>query len=243
MSSVLWAIDSWLKESDPELLNDLLPPAQIEELQDLTDCVGRELPYSFCELYMFHNGQASAEKLLFPDWYFMPLLGGGKRGAVEQYSYFKDVGFGRSDEFVKPVKSSTLWIPFATDFYHNFLGIDLDPTEMGKMEQVICFGRGKQAHKVADSLVEFLLGVATRHGVSQSLLKEAGTKSWTRDNSIPPQPGMKVNIFAQSREESIRRPGEKPALRDNVVEFKPGIRKGRRNPKQVPEGNKEEPEE
>ena len=220
---MLWAVDSWLQENDPELFNDLLPPASVKDLQDLTDYLGKKLPYSFCELYLCHNGQASAEKNLLPGWYFMPLAGGGQRGLIEQYSLFQDLDGNMSDGFVKFMRCNTLWVPFATDFNYNFLAIDLDPPKEGKLEQVICFGHTQDARKIADSLEEYLFNVAVQIGVPCSLLEKSSKKSWPKKKNIQPKPGEKRNLFPRSHYNYIWSPESEPALPANVVELKPGI--------------------
>jgi cell wall assembly regulator SMI1/HEAT repeat protein len=223
VSALMSVIDSWLPYNDPVLLNDLLPPASTQELQDLTDCLGKKLPSAFCELYLCHNGQATGKKRLLGDWYFMPLEGGGQRGALEQYSSFKDIDGGISDGYVKHMKCNTLWVPFATDFDYNFLAIDLDPAQLGEPGQVICFGPDEKTRRIAGSLADYLVDVAIHLGVPQKLLEESAKKHFPHRQNISLTPGEKVNLFALSREKSLGIQDAKPALPGNVVELKPGV--------------------
>jgi cell wall assembly regulator SMI1 len=124
----LWhRVESWLATNAPDVLNNLQPGASDEQIQQLEESLGIEVPEDVKQLYRLHNGQAvgtpgflrgneflSLEKIV-DDW----------RGWIEINGEFETEG----------IYWNPKWLPLA----HNggaYICVDLD-SEIGDVGRLI----------------------------------------------------------------------------------------------------------
>ncbi|WP_335025980.1 SMI1/KNR4 family protein [Nostoc sp.] len=146
MNEILNRIEIYFQKYLPEMLDTLNPRATASEIEAVENQLGIEFPLSFKELYKWHNGQIKGSYLrLFDELEFLSL----NEILINWRLWAELVDNGINDDLsgesyipgkVKKMYANKKWIPFAFDGFANYVGIDLDPGEQGKVEQVISFG-------------------------------------------------------------------------------------------------------
>jgi len=166
-------LERWLAAHRPEILANLLPPADDGELARLQTTIGARLPPSFLNLYRWRNGQRD----LGQGGAFYGLAFLSIPDVIGQWEAWNEVIRGMSEAdmrsldesqssvvpgVVKERYANPLWIPFSHDWGGNHLGVDLDPGPNGRVGQVINFGRDEEAKFVLGQTVDdFIDRIAT----------------------------------------------------------------------------------
>lgn len=137
-------------------------PAQLEEIEEMEKKMGVLFPNDLKELYLTHNGEILEEPGLFFGLVFFSLKVMLKEweNCLEIY---EDEELQEMDSNVlpiDPIKEQSFnkkWIPIASDFSGNYLGINLDPDTNGTYGQIINFGRDEEVKSViANSITDLL---------------------------------------------------------------------------------------
>lgn len=132
--------EGWLAAHRPRLLEDLQPPADSVELQELTQRLGFALPQDFMSCLGVHNGQAGHAEYLFDRHAFLSI-----RHILMRWKTWNDLledgdfddRVARATAGVQPVWWDPAWIPFAANGGGDYLCIDLRPASGGTPGQVI----------------------------------------------------------------------------------------------------------
>lgn len=138
MNENLRKIDTWLQEHAPKIFElSLNPPATAEELDNFEGYLGCELPQDFKDLYYWHNGMNDEDNMgsLFQGMEFLSL-----ENIKVQRSGFEDeeAPLEHTDPQVKKDNVfNNKWIKFSHDGGRTGLYLDLDPTELGTVGQII----------------------------------------------------------------------------------------------------------
>ena len=162
-------LENWLVKNAPEVINDLNDGCSLEQLLEVENEIGIELPQSFKEFYLIHNGQKDED--YFGLFYGVSLLPLNK--IVEEMSVWNGIidefgeaemkeSFDKYETSFMPNKlkakyASKKWLPFAIICDNCYLGLDFEPEIDGTVGQVINFGREEEQKAVlADSFEEFI---------------------------------------------------------------------------------------
>lgn len=137
----LWAEIERMSPGTLEHLSGPVTPAQREEVERE---VGRSLPQAFWTLYSLYGGQARRE--IFPAFFGCEFL--SPAGIAEEYAMVKYVVVSGLFDDIEPPGDPRLassymnpgMIPFLMDGGGNYLGVDLEPTPLGRVGQVVVFG-------------------------------------------------------------------------------------------------------
>ncbi|SMG49987.1 Cell wall assembly regulator SMI1 [Marivirga sericea] len=155
----------YLEDKLPVYFKRLNPPATNEEIEELENQIGSELPEEFKALYKLNNGEQES-------WFNGGVMCGMRMFTLSQIKAeikkLKEI----EDQFnfnskwngdITPegtIKSGAYyekWIPIFSDNNGNFIGLDLDPDSEGVYGQVINFGTDEYDHFIiSKSLVEFV---------------------------------------------------------------------------------------
>ncbi len=158
----------WFQLKLPEVLEDLNEPAKLAQISSLEEKLGLELPESFKDLYLIHNGQkGDINTGVFYGLEFLSL-----DGIYDQWKSWADLVDTEGEEgmkdlnmfskshvngLIKAIYANKRWVPFAHDWGGNFLGVDFDPDENGIYGQIINFGRDEdEKFVIANSFSEFI---------------------------------------------------------------------------------------
>ena len=161
--------ENWLAENVPEVIDDLNEGCDLEQLAEVENEIGLQLPQSFKDFYLIHNGQKDEDYFgLFYGVSLLPLNKileemrvwnsiideYGEEGMKENFDYGQ-MSFLPSK--LKAKYASKKWLPFAIIYDNCYLGLDFNPEIEGKVGQVINFGR-EEEHKtvLATSFEEFI---------------------------------------------------------------------------------------
>jgi len=137
----LWEqFERWLSDNWPEGLADLNPPATEEEIKELEQALGIVLPANFIECLKVHNGQKSDAGGLFDNSEFL-----STDSILDQWKVWKDLldsgDFdGIKSEPAEGIKDdwwNAKWVPITHNGGGDHYCIDLDPTDEGRLGQVI----------------------------------------------------------------------------------------------------------
>lgn len=162
--------ENWLVENAPKVIDDLNNGCSLEQLIEVENEIGLELPQSFKDFYLIHNGQKDED--YFGLFYGVSLLPLEKiveemcvwSGIIDEYgekgmkeNFDDDIQFSFMPDKVKAQYANKKWIPFAIISDSNYLGLDFDPEINGTVGQVINFGREEEQKTVlANSFEEFI---------------------------------------------------------------------------------------
>ena len=161
--------ENWLAKNAPEVVADLNDGCSPEQLIEVEKELSLQLPQSFKDFYLIHNGQK--DEGYFGLFYGVSLLPLEK--IVEEWRSWSEIIDEEGEEGMKenfddfqvslmPNKlkaqyANKKWIPFAIIQDSNYLGLDFDPEANGKAGQVINFGREEEQKAVlADSFEGFI---------------------------------------------------------------------------------------
>ena len=158
-------IESWLMQQYPEMITDLNQGCTQAELLGFEKETGFQLPQSFKDFYLSHNGQKGENYLgLFYDVSLLPL-----QRIVDEWRMWSRIADEWNEEENSEFQSSLMpnkvkalyvnkkWLPFAVIWDSNYLGLDFDPEINGNVGQVINFGREEEQKTVLDgSFDEFV---------------------------------------------------------------------------------------
>lgn len=161
-------LDAWYAENLPADKYVFNPPATAAEIASFEALVGRRMPPSFHQLYLWHDGEDNDR---FGHFYGLPLM--PLRAAADEWNAWGGVlsslkgnryvvgGGAWPEGAVDPSYINRHWIPLTHDSSGNHIGLDLDPWPGGRIGQVILFGRDEDVKVVlADSLGQFLSWIA-----------------------------------------------------------------------------------
>jgi cell wall assembly regulator SMI1 len=162
-------LENWLAENEPEAINNLNSGCSFGQLNILENEIGLNLPQSFKDFYLIHNGQNDED--YFGLFYGVSLLPLYKileemriwKGIIDEYGEAgmkENFDYGQVSFMPNKVKAkyaSKKWMPFAIIFDNCYLGLDFEPEIDGSTGQVINFGR-EEEHKavLAGSFEEFI---------------------------------------------------------------------------------------
>jgi cell wall assembly regulator SMI1 len=162
-------LEAWLEKEYPEMLADLNPGCNQEQLINVEKEIGVQLPESVKNFYLIHDGQKSENYIgIFYDVAFLPL-----DRMIREWRTWSEIidDYGEEgmrtefDEFqvslmpdkVKAKYANKKWVPFAVIWDSRYLGLDFDPEVNGNAGQVINFGREEEQKSViADSFEAFI---------------------------------------------------------------------------------------
>ena len=141
----------------PDYQNQLNRGCTIVEIADLENKLQKTLPKSYKELLRFCNGEKEITLLL--GYFMLPIdrVFGEFSFIKSGEDFYTDTQVTQAN-MIQPSLYSKDRIPFADDASGNFLCIDYDPAEGGKVGQIIYlpFGEPDPITVVADNFDEFL---------------------------------------------------------------------------------------
>lgn len=140
MKTVWGQFENWLKENWVEGFEDLNPPATDQEILELQEALGVQLPADFVVCLKIHNGQRNMAGGLFDNSEFL-----STEAILDQWQVWKDLldsgefeGISSEpDAGVKDDWWNPKWIPFSHNGGGDHYCIDLDPTDAGRLGQII----------------------------------------------------------------------------------------------------------
>lgn len=132
--------EAWLKNNWPDGFEDLNPPATEQEINQLQETLGVQLPVDFIACLRIHNGQKGMAGGLFDNSEFL-----STQSIIEQWQIWKDLlDSGTFDEFSSEPESGVKndwwnqkWIPITHNGGGDHFCIDLDPDAQGVSGQII----------------------------------------------------------------------------------------------------------
>ncbi|NMV40545.1 SMI1/KNR4 family protein [Ralstonia insidiosa] len=141
----------------------LQPGASLEQLTELEQHLGVQLPEGLKAFLSIHDGQDGS----------VGLVGGELLLSVEnirrEWDTWRsldedamnadsaDFMASQPEGFIKPMYTNRLWIPLTKDWGGNHIGLDCDPDTKGSIGQVIRFGRDEDTKRlVADNFDHFV---------------------------------------------------------------------------------------
>ncbi|CAM3447951.1 SMI1/KNR4 family protein [Arcobacter aquimarinus] len=129
----------WLTLNYSDGLLDLNPPATNEEIEELKNALGVDLPDDFISVLKIHNGQKGDLAWLFDSQEFL-----STKRIIEEFNTWKNLLEGElqgkistPDDGVKSDWWNVNWIPFTSDGCGDHYCIDLSPTASGTKGQII----------------------------------------------------------------------------------------------------------
>jgi cell wall assembly regulator SMI1 len=145
--SEIWnRIETWLQANAPSVLEVLQPGASDIQINELEELIGAQLPEDVRSSYQIHNGQ------MVDTWEFI----GGQReflsleGIKREWKFWKHLFDGEAfqedngqdqgsnpDPEICNVFWHPKWIPFVCDEEHSSECLDLNPSEEGRVGQII----------------------------------------------------------------------------------------------------------
>jgi len=145
MKAIWEKFENYLLKETKEAYDDLNSGASKEQIDALEVELNIKFPKDFREFLMIHNGSKEGFGLI--DCFELLSLEGIKsewdiwQELLEDESFefdsVDDYSYSEFDDRVKRLWWNPKWIPFASDGSGNSLCIDLDPSESGKIGQVI----------------------------------------------------------------------------------------------------------
>lgn len=129
----------WLTFNYSDGLLDLNPPATNEEIEELKNTLGVDLPDDFISVLKIHNGQKGDSAWLFDSQEFL-----STKRIIEEFNTWKNLleselqgKISTPDDGVKSDWWNVNWIPFTSDGCGDHYCIDLSPTANGTKGQII----------------------------------------------------------------------------------------------------------
>ena len=155
-------IETWLGANVPGVLEKLLAPATLQDIQRAEEILGVSLPEEVRESYFIHNGQALDEGtaafglIAGHELLRLSYITAAWRGYKAQYDegsfdVMPEPVPGLKDDFWNPK-----WIPITTMGTSEHHCIDLDPGPGGTVGQIILWSRDGHREVVARSFKEWL---------------------------------------------------------------------------------------
>ena len=129
----------WLSLNYNDGLLDLNPPATDDEINELINTLGVDLPDDFISVLKIHNGQKGESAWLFDSQEFL-----STHRIIEEYNIWKNLletqlkgKVSTPDDGVKNDWWNINWIPFTSDGCGDHYCLDLSPTTTGTKGQII----------------------------------------------------------------------------------------------------------
>ena len=178
---VLARLDAWYEAHLPPDKYVLNPPATDKQIDAFESIVGIEMPQSHRQLYRWHDGENDDR---WGHIYGLPILP-LKRAAQDWLQWQRTLaafggnrypvaGAGWPEGAVDPAYTNPRWIPLTGDGSSGNIGLDFDPWPLGRVGQVILYGRDEDVKVVlAESLGQFLGWIAQSLESGNYLLKAA----------------------------------------------------------------------
>ncbi len=192
--------ETWLAKNAPEVIDELNEGCSPEQLIKVENEIDLQLPQSFKDFYLIHNGQK--DEGYFGLFYGVSLLPLEKivdewrvwiaiideYGEEEMKGNFDDFQLSFMPDKLKAQYANKKWIPFAIIYDNCYLGLDFDPEANGKAGQVINFGR-EEEHKtvVADSFEEFIDWYISELERGNSLIEEVDNRKYFIPKELKPR--------------------------------------------------------
>lgn len=167
---ILWLrLERWLAANAPELFDCLNPGATRQEVTELEEQLGCQLPQDYVESCLLHNGQSP--DVTGADLIFVPFGAGGAilsiQRVAQEYAINKCVNESEPDydevEPIGPVKQlwwSPRWIPVTYNGCGDNDCLDLDPEKGGHEGQIITYFHDDDIREViAPSFTNWLLKI------------------------------------------------------------------------------------
>ncbi|MEM7552235.1 MAG: SMI1/KNR4 family protein [Bacteroidota bacterium] len=134
-------IEKHLKKDFPELMGSMNPPTTPEALYKIEKSIGLKLPEAVRQLYLTFNGESKGHGLFF-GLEFLSL-----EESVEEWKKMCEVAetydLDLDDDlecypegFLKCKTASKHYFPISHDYSGNYLVVDLDPGQDGKVGQI-----------------------------------------------------------------------------------------------------------
>ena len=168
IAAVLARLDTWYATHLPPDRYRLNPPATETEIEAFERLIGFELPRSYHQLYRWHDGETDDR---WGHVYGLPLI--PLEWVVREWKAWNQVlddfkanryeirGAAWPDGAVDPAYINPRRIPLTIDGSGNSIGLDFDPWPLGRVGQVIIYGRDEDVKVVlAESLGKFLEWIA-----------------------------------------------------------------------------------
>lgn len=161
-------LDAWYGAHLPPDNYVLNPPAADEQIDAFERLVGLEMPNSYRQLYKWHDGENDDR---WGHIYGLPILS-LHRAANDWQQWQRTLaafdgnrypvpGAGWPEGAVDPAYTNPRWIPLTGDGSSGNIGLDFDPWPLGRVGQVILYGRNEDVKVVlAESLGQFLGWIA-----------------------------------------------------------------------------------
>lgn len=162
MDQIWQRIEDWLKANYPEILDDLILGATVEEIAEVEEHIQISFPHEFKVSYLIHNGQEGDSEPLMDEWELLSLEYIVNEWDLMKDLYdrgdFKDVPSKPIDGSIKPNWWNLKWIPVASNGAGDLICLDLDPGSTGKTGQIISFWHmDEKRERIADSFEVWLL--------------------------------------------------------------------------------------
>lgn len=133
-------IEDSLRINNPDILEDLNPPASDYEINELEKKINNKLPSDFIEFLKIHNGQKGLSNGLFNDLEFL-----STDRIFEEWTIWKELKDNNelseneadTEKGVQNVWWSPQWIPFTYNGAGDNMCLDLAPGIGGHLGQVI----------------------------------------------------------------------------------------------------------
>jgi cell wall assembly regulator SMI1 len=165
---VLERLDAWYAAHLPPDKYVLNPPATDKQINAFESVVGIEMPRSYRQLYKWHNGENDDRRGHIYGLPILPL----KRAAQDWQQWRRTLAVFGGNRYpvpggawpegaVDPAYTNPKWIPLTDDGSGGNIGLDFDPWPLGRIGQVILYGRDEDVKVVlAESLGQFLGWIA-----------------------------------------------------------------------------------
>ncbi len=134
-------IEMWLQKNINLIYLDLLSGAKEKDISSFEKKTGCKLPEQFKNSLRIHDGQGGDASSLFGGWQILSL-----KHSLGEWQLMKrlfDEGKlnakAQSPPTIKPVWWNIKWIPIAANNLGDLICIDLDPTNLGVVGQIIMF--------------------------------------------------------------------------------------------------------
>ncbi len=160
MQSLWTQFEAWLGTHWPEGLADLNPPATDQQIAELEQVLGVQLPPDYVACLKVHNGQKLDAGGLFDAGEFLSTDEVRRQWSIwkELLGEFVDITSDPAPG-VKDDWFNAQWIPFTHDGGGDHLCLDLDPAEGGTRGQIITMWHDEGSRDLlADSFGDWFAG-------------------------------------------------------------------------------------
>lgn len=188
---------NWMQDHLPNVMADLQTGARPSELYGLETVWNVDFDLAFKALYTTANGQKNKTNTgFFYGLEFLSidrmtnfwlnqvnLIRENSRNKIHMNEFAKSF----EEDKIKEVYASEKWVPFAYDWGGNFLGLDFDPGQNGKMGQIINFGRDEDVKfVVADDFGSFIKWYADQLEEGNFFINTEDDGGKSLNTKIPP---------------------------------------------------------